>query len=236
VVVPPRDGEAEGAADASTTQPDAPVAIDAGPFCADVDAQFCWSFDSVSQALLGPRLSTQKTGAPPTVVATGLSAPNAMATSLSTPGNVGVNLDVGVDVSHLRCELDVIFDKADSDAGDRLAIAQLDYPGSSFYLPVLVARKTDPSTLRVALTFTGVPDVDLGNVPVGQWVHAYVDTDLFEGNWRVRAQMLANGEGTLDAGVRKALPRFDRVFFGLATFAPTFDWGVRYDNLVCYWQ
>lgn len=48
--------------------------------------------------------------------------------------------------------------------------------------------------------------------------------------------MLQNGEGTLDAGARAALPRFNRVFFGLASFAPTIDWRVRYDNLVCHWR
>lgn len=80
------------------------------------------------------------------------------------------------------------------------------------------------------------PDVDLGNVPVAQWVHAFIDTDIVNGKWRVRARMLQNGEGTLDAGPRAALPRFNRVFFGLASFAPTIDWRARYDNLVCYWK
>lgn len=231
-VVPSNDGDVgDGGIDAADASP----MVDPGPFCASVDAQFCWSFDSVTQALLGPRLTTQKTADPPTVVATGLSAPNAMAVALSTAGNVGVDLDLATDVSHLRCDFDVIFDGSDSGANDQLAFVQLDYVGSGFRLPVLRARRTDPGTLRASLDFGGSP-VDLGNVPTGQWTHAYIDTDVVGGMWRVRAQVLTNGEETLDAGARASLPRFNRIFFGLATFAATFDWQARFDNLVCVWQ
>jgi len=158
---------------------------------------------------------------------------------LSGPGNTGVNFDVARDVSRLRCELELFFDKTESaDAGDVVGIAQLDYQGSNLYtVPVLRAKRTGaPGTLRVALAFGTAPDVDLGNVPVGEWVHAFFETDILDGKWLIRAGMLQNGEGAIDAGARAMLPRFDRVFFGLAAFAPKIDWRVRYDNLVCRWQ
>lgn len=209
---------------------------DASPFCAAVDAQFCWSFDAVQLPLLGPSLTIQATGASPTVVDAALSPPRAMAAALVAPGNMGVNLNVGRDVSHLRCELELFFERTQSLAADEVAIFQLDYMNSNFVLPVLRAKKVNATTLRVALNYAGAADVDLGNVPVSEWVHASIDTDIVAGTWQVRARMLQNDEGTLDAGARAKLPRFNRVFFGLATLATSIDWRVRYDNFVCYWQ
>jgi hypothetical protein len=159
-----------------------------------------------------------------------------MVASLAVGGNQGVALDIGQDVRHLRCEVDVFFEERDAGAGDVVSFLQLDFTGSSFFLPVLRATKTGPATLRIALSFAGVQDVDLGNAPIGQWVHASVDTDIEGGRWLVRGEVQKNGVTTLNVGNRGALPRFDKLFFGLASGTPTLDWSARFDNVVCAWE
>jgi len=238
VVAPDGGDNAEASIAPDGGTPEAASVSDAaaptGPFCEAVDAQFCWSFDAVPE-LLGPVLSERKTDGGAFVVDSGSSLPNAMGVALGEPGYSGVKLSVAKDVSHMACEADFWFDAVDSAASVSVSILQLDWVGSNFNLPFLKVKKSSPTTLRAALGFGGL-EADLGNVPIGQWVHASIDSAIESGQWRLRARVFTNAEGKLAAGPRAVLLRFDKIFFGLATLDSPLKWNVRVDNLVCRWQ
>lgn len=216
----------------------APPAEDAGqPFCSTVDAQFCWSFDEGAQPLVGPKLSATKL--PPSLTDQAKSPPSAMQATLSGAGTAAVELDVGAELVEVRCELDLFLTALASNPNERVALLSFDFDGSLGFFPLIKAAKQDDATARAALGFLGLGDVDLGNVPIGRWVHAFLEAvALGNGSFRARAGIHPNPEGTLATvfdGGAAALPRFTKVRFGLSTIASV-SWTVRYDDLFCSWH
>jgi hypothetical protein len=238
-------GSGDGGLEASSEPSDAGLSDggppDAGPsdaadarFCSTVDAQFCWSFDEGPLPLTGPLLVPA--GPAPTVGDAALSPPGAMVAALSDVGFTGVRLAVTDVVSVLRCDADLFFETADSGASDEVTILQHDWDGSYFDLPYMYARQQGNGALRVGIQFLSAPQVaDLGNAPMNQWVHVFLQSALVDGQWVITGQVIGAPVGLVDAGPRAALPQFTKLFFGVASLKAV-TWTVRYDNLVCRWQ
>ena len=232
-----------GPGEASIAPPDdaaraeaAPIA-DAGPaFCSTVDAQFCWSFDEGMQPLTGPFLTLATI--PPSLSDASLTPPAAMQATLSGAGSTGVLLDVKPMVSKLRCEIAVRFQDVVSQPSESITVLQLDYVGSFFTAPRISAVKQDATTMRLTAYHAPGTPADLGNVPIGSWVHLSLESEVLDGGpWITRASVAENalGELAVDGGARDTLVHFDKVLFGLGALSQV-TWHVQYDNVVCTWH
>ena len=228
------DAATEAAVDA-TTESDA-----AGPpFCANVDASFCWSFDDTSgDPLLGPSLAAR--GVRPDLTDAALSAPNAMLVDYRVgETEKGVVLEVPKTTA-LRCELDFIVDAITTGGGNGVEIHTFISEPAFTPSPSLTIQSTDGKTVESSIFFLGgtPATVPLGNIAIGKWVHVMLETGVGDGGAeRVRAELGGvSGETswTQDGGIAQLGPYAVRV--GLVNGFGAKPWTVRYDNVVCRWK
>ena len=226
--------QGDGAAEAA-------VEIDAAgpPFCANVDASFCWSFDDTTgDPLLGPSLATR--GVRPDLTDAALSAPNAMLVDYRVgETEKAVVLDVP-ETTALRCELDFIVDAITTGSGNGVEIHTFISEPILTPHPSLTIQSTDGKTVESSIFFLGgdPANVPLGNIAIGKWVHVMLETEVGNGGTQsVRAELggvAGKAAWGQDGGVARLGPYKVRV--GLINGFGAKPWTVRYDNDVCRWR
>jgi hypothetical protein len=192
------------------------------PFCASIDASFCWSFDEAPY-LFGPLL--QRYGASPDVTdANPHSPPNAMI--IVDGGNKSAVELSATGGKHIHCDLQIYIDALGSGGADVLYLQES--PQVHTY-----SLHVDPQagSARVQLSLDGA-NKDIGNIATGKWTRLSLDLAL-------GLQVAATGAvDALTATLTSVASEAGIAAFGsfVVDFGIRFasdGWMLRFDDLVC---
>jgi hypothetical protein len=211
---------------------------DAGTFCDDVDAFFCWSFDRPPY-LLGPLLtlmSDEDGGAGTTVLTDAALSPPYAANATSSAkksGYEGVVLGKGFDAgANIRCDADVLVQSLTT-KGLGVILMQ----GTDGQAQLVFEPGSDPSvvqTVVASIANASVPDAStaftqIANTPFDQhtWVHVSI---ALHGD-SVIATTTTPDLPTVSATIKRLAPQgLVEVFFGAGCEG---DCQASIDNITC---